>query len=198
MITMERLGLFGGTFDPPHNGHIFVAQSALDQAQLDWVLFVVAGQPWQKVGKQEVSPAEDRCHMTSLLIQSYARMSLSRAEVDRSGPSFTIDTLEEMSGEDREVFLIVGADAAAGIPSWHRASEVVSASHLLIAPRPDCAEDFRELGTLGAQYTMLDMAPVDLSSREIRRRCAGGESIDHLVPAPIGDYIKERGLYGSP
>jgi nicotinate-nucleotide adenylyltransferase len=184
---IRRLGLMGGTFDPIHLGHLVVASQAFHELELDTVLFIPAGQPWQR---PEFSPAEDRFAMTSLGAALHHGFSVSRMEIDRRGPTYTADTLETLHdfyGPDLEVFLLLGSDAAAGVPTWHRSERVTELSTIVVAQRPghDRLPNVR----------VLHAPELAVSASDIRARVRDGRPIDFLVPAEVVRYIAERGLY---
>ncbi|HUR50455.1 MAG TPA: nicotinate-nucleotide adenylyltransferase [Acidimicrobiales bacterium] len=169
-----RVGVFGGTFDPPQVGHVRAAVLAKQRADLDTVLWVVAKDPWQKAGEVRTS-AEDRFAMVRACVAALDGHQASRIELDRPGPSYTIDTLEQLraEGSASEIHLIVGQDVADTLDSWHRADDVADLCKLLV----------------------VDRDPRDVSSTEVRRRLDAGEPIDDLVPLPVMREIAERGLY---
>ena len=138
----ERLGLFGGTFDPPHVGHLVTAVNVRHELALDRVLLVVNDQPWQKLGTREITPAEDRFAMVEAAVGSVDGLEASRIEIDRGGLSFTADTLHGLEAEDavRELFVILGSDAAVGLPSWERADEVRELATVVVVERPGARE----------------------------------------------------------
>ncbi len=141
MTSPRRIGVFGGTFDPPHLGHLAVARASRDQLGLDEVRLVVAGDPWQKRDR-ELAPAWLRYELTEMLVAGEAKCTVDDREIRRQGATFSIDTIEEMLGEASEelsIYLIVGVDAAAGISLWHRANDLAALVTLTIAPRPQCA-----------------------------------------------------------
>jgi len=183
----RRLGVMGGTFDPIHLGHLVVASQAFHELELDSVMFVPAGQPWQR---PEFSPAEDRFVMTSLGAALHPGFTVSRMEIDRRGPTYTADTLEALHGfygEGLEVFLLLGSDAAAGLPTWNRSDRVIELSTVVVAHRP------------GHEHLpnvrVLHGPELAISASDIRTRVRDGRPIDFLVPAEVARYIAERGLY---
>lgn len=189
----ERLGVFGGTFDPPHFGHLAAARAASRAAALDGVVFVPAGRPWQKDGRS-VSAAEDRYRMTELAIRDdEPAFAVSRIEVDRDGPSYTVDTLESFDREERELFLILGADAAAGLHTWHRPDRICELAVLAIVNRP--GHD-RPRTSPACRCVDVAMEPVDISATEVRRRIGAGDDVHGFVPDAVAAYAAERGLYG--
>ena len=188
----EKLGVFGGTFDPPHVGHLVAAINARHELGLDRVLLVVANVPWQKVATREVSPAEDRFAMVEAAVKGVEGLEASRIELDRGGDSLTADTLEELSAGDRELFLLLGSDAAAGLPTWRRVDAVRRLATMVLVRRPG-AEDGRP--PPGWHYTIVESPLMDISSTEVRQRLADGRPLAFLVPDAVLAYIGERGLY---
>jgi nicotinate-nucleotide adenylyltransferase len=186
------LGLLGGTFDPPHVGHLALARAALAGLDLDRVVLVVANDPWQKSSHREVSPAAIRWGMVVASIEGEPGLVASDVEIGRGGPSFTIDTVAELAPDGAAVTLLLGADSAAGLDSWHRADELRRRVQVAVAARPGTTSPVPP----GWNAVALPMAPVDVSSSEIRRRCAEGEPIDHLVAPGAAALIAEHGLYG--
>ena len=166
--------MFGGTFDPPQVGHVRAAVAAQHRAELDVVLWVVSRDPWQKAGLVSAD-AEDRFAMVAACVAALDGHVASRLEMDRAGPTYTIDTLEALreEGPDVELHLVVGRDVADTIDSWHRAEDLKTVCDLVVIER----------------------SPDDVSSTEVRRRLAAGESVDDLVPLPVIREIVERGLY---
>ena len=185
-----QIGILGGTFDPPHMAHLHTAEVAYRQLGLDRVLFMPAGSPWQKSGR-EVSEPSHRWEMTRLAVEGIDYFHADDREVHRSGWTYTADTLATFPA-GVEIFLILGADAAAGLGTWHRVEEVVARARLAVAPRP--GTDLALLGGV-AKAVLLDMAPLDLSGTLIRGRVATGRSIRFLVPDAVWKYVVDRGLY---
>lgn len=185
-------GILGGTFDPPHNAHLAMARAAYTQLGLESVRLMPAGDPWQK-SDTAVTAASDRWAMTQLLAGEDDRLVADDTEIVRSGPSYTVDTLERLG--DRCV-LILGADAALGLPTWHRADEIAGLVDLAVAPRPGVTREDVE-AAVGGNVTWLVMDPVDLSSTRIRQLARSGVEFAELVPGSVAAYIKERGLYQS-
>ena len=190
---MERLGILGGTFDPVHVAHLVAAAAARDQLGLDRVLVVVAGDPWQKQGSVGASgrgPVRDGRRRD----RGRRRLEASRIEVDRAGPTYTIDTVETLlqADHDRELFLIVGSDVAASLDSWHRADDLRAAVTLAVVDREDVAPS---IPPAGWRCVRVHMPRLDVSSTDLRRRIAAGESVDFLVPPPAARVLRQRGLY---
>ncbi len=194
------IGVFGGTFDPVHNGHLVAAREVISRLGLDKLYIVVAGMPWQKVDHREITSAEDRFRMVKEAIQDLKwahlldRVEVSRMEMDRPGPSYTADTLQalhELYPED-ELVLVVGSDVAADLHTWDRVKEVATLCKLAVVTRV--------LATLPAANLGFNVVEVpipfeDVSSSDIRRRIASGDSITGMVPASVESYIREKGLY---
>lgn len=189
-----RTGILGGTFDPIHIAHLHAGETALYQAELDRVLFVPAGDPWQK-SDRVLTGASHRLEMIRLAIADIDGFGIDDRELEREGPTYTIDTLLSFP-ETEELSLILGADAALGLPSWHRWEEVVDRVSLLVVPRP--GTDAREVQTGLPEAVFLDMAVLEISGTEIREMARIGEPFRFLVPAAVHDYIEDLGLYAEP
>lgn len=192
MLADMRRGLFGGTFDPPHLGHLVMADAALDQLDVADVAWVTAGDPWQKAGST-VAPADDRLQMTALAVDGMDGMLIDDSEVRRDGPTYTVDTLEAWQADGVTAVLVVGADAAAGIPGWHRA-EAFDDVEIAVAPRPGTTHADVE-AALGRTVIWLDTPELAISATDLRRRFAVGLSTRHLVPDPVRAYAISRQLY---
>jgi nicotinate-nucleotide adenylyltransferase len=186
-----RTGILGGTFDPIHLAHLHAAETALDQGGLDRVLFMPAGQPWQK-SDRNVTDARHRLEMVRLSISDAPGFELDRREIDRDGPTYTIDTLESLPA-DEEVFLILGSDAAAGLETWHRYSDVIERAGILIAPRP--GHPAADVLVRHKSATILEMAPLGVSSTMIRKMAGEGRPYRYLVTREVHDYIRDNNLY---
>lgn len=185
-----RIGVFGGTFDPVHIGHLAVAVAARHALGLDRVLLVVANVPWQKAGTRPLTPAEDRYAMVEAAVADLDGVEASRIELDRGGPSYMVDTLEALRHDgEHDLFLILGADAAANLPTWVRADEVPNLAELVAVPRPGTAPP--------PGMRTLDVPHLDVSSSDLRARVADGRPLDVLVPSPALRVIRERGLYAG-
>jgi nicotinate-nucleotide adenylyltransferase len=195
----RRLGVMGGTFDPIHHGHLVTAEEARSQFSLDEVVFVPTGQPWMKADR-EVSPAEDRYLMTVIATSSNPHFWVSRLEIERKGPTYTVDTLqalqEEVGGEC-ELFFITGADAILEIFHWKETEEVLELAHFIAATRPgyDIARFEKEAPTSHPNVSVMDIPALAISSSDIRRRVAAGEPIRYLVPEAVQAYIEKACLY---
>ncbi|HWW44350.1 MAG TPA: nicotinate-nucleotide adenylyltransferase [Acidimicrobiia bacterium] len=191
----ERIGVLGGTFDPVHVGHLVAAGDARWALQLDRVLLVVAGDPWQKRG-QVVASARDRLALAEAAVADVDGVEASPVEVDRSGASVTADTLEELAAPGREFFLLLGADAVANMPTWRRLEETRHLATIVVIERAGDAH--AEPPGRGWRYERLSIPRLDVSSSDIRRRLAAGRPVDGLVPAPVIREIRARGLYTAP
>ncbi len=194
----RRLGVMGGTFDPIHYGHLVTAEEALVQFALDSVLFVPTGQPWMKEGR-EVSPAEHRYLMTVIATASNPRFSVSRMEVDRQGPTYTVETLRALAEEnpDAELYFITGADAMLEILHWKDPEEVLSLAHFIAATRPgyDLAHFEAEAASHHPKVSVMTIPALAISSTDIRQRVKEGRAIRYLVPEGVKSYIEKVGLY---
>jgi nicotinate-nucleotide adenylyltransferase len=190
-----RIGLFGGTFDPPHVGHLVTAVNVRHALNLDIVILMVANDPWQKSGSRDVTTAEDRFAMVEAAVSVVDGVVAGRDEIDRGGPSYTVDTLMALAEKHpgAELFTIVGDDAAAGLPSWTRVEQVAEYSQLVVVDRPGVAVD------LPKQFNWLrvESPRLEVSSTDLRSRFSDGRPLDYLVTEPVLRVIEERGLYGS-
>ena len=193
---IRRLGLFGGTFDPPHVGHLALAEWARDRLRLDLVLFVPAGRPPHK-RRSVLSPAADRLAMTRLAVRGHPAFRVSTIETRRQGPSFTVDTLGWARARfpGAQVFLLVGADSLADLPHWHEPERIVRLARLAVAARP--GRRHRVRARFGARVVELDNPGLEVSSSAIRARARAGHSIRYLVPESVERYIRRHGLYRS-
>lgn len=194
-MDVRRLAVFGGTFDPIHNGHLAMATALLDRFALDRMLFVPAGRPWQKEG---YSAAEDRWAMTVLAATTDPRFEASRMEIDRKGPTYTVDTmaiLRDFYGPDVELFFVAGVDAVLTLGSWHRAVDLAPLADVIAVPRWGFDAGTLRPGEGWPRIHLAEVPEVDVSSTEVRRRVREGVAIDDLVPAAIAAYIAEQGLY---
>ena len=185
-----RLGVFGGTFDPVHVGHLAIAHAALESIPLDRILFVPARRSPLK-DSAPVAEAEDRLAMLELAVSGEPRFSVSRAELERDGPSYTVDTLERLAGED-QLFLIVGTDAAADLGRWKSPERIAALATIAVAERPGAPAMAADRAVVA-----FDAPRLDISSRELRARAARGRSLRYLVPDAVWRYIEHRGLYRS-
>ena len=194
MPSGERIGVFGGTFDPVHIGHLAAAVNVRHALRLDRVLVVVANIPWQKADDRCVTGAEDRYAVVQAAVEGLAGIEASRLEIDRGGPSYTADTLHEL--DDRhpgaELFLVVGSDVVGELHTWERADEVGRRATLVAVARPGVT-----VKPPPPSWTMevVEVPALDVSSTDLRARVAAGRPIDVLVPAAAVHEIRERGLY---
>jgi nicotinate-nucleotide adenylyltransferase len=185
----------GGTFDPVHHGHLVAASEVAGRFALDEVVFVPTGQPWQKI-HDPVSAAEDRYLMTVIATASNPRFSVSRVDIDRPGPTYTIDTLTDLRrgfGEDVELFFITGADALEAIIGWHRAEELFELAHFVGVTRP--GHLLSDAGFPAGAVTLVEVPALAISSTECRARVGKGDPVWYLVPDGVVQYISKRGLY---
>lgn len=183
-----RLGVFGGTFDPVHVGHLAIAHAALESLPLDRVLFVIAKRSPLK-DRGPVAGEADRLRMLELAVAGEPHFAVSRAELDRDGPSYTVDTLERLSGAD-QLFLILGSDAVADFPKWKDPARIGQLATVAVAERPGAPAYLGE-----APIVTFDAPRLDISSRELRARASRGRSLRYLVPESAWKHIEARGLY---
>lgn len=196
ILARVRIGILGGTFDPPHLAHLHTGEVAYRQLELDTVLFMPAGAPWQKVGKA-VSQPEHRWAMTQLAVEDVDYFVADEREVHRPGWTYTADTLATFD-DDVEVTLILGADSARGLPTWQRADEVMARATLAVAPRPGTDREAVESALGGrAALVWLDMVPLDLSGTMIRERAIAGHPTRFLVRDAVWRYYTEANLYSG-
>jgi nicotinate-nucleotide adenylyltransferase len=185
----------GGTFDPIHHGHLVAASEVGYYFSLDEVVFVPTGRPWQKEDRK-VSSSEDRYLMTVIATASNPRFSVSRVDIDRPGPTYTIDTLRELRaerGDEAELFFITGADALSQMMSWQDADELFKLAHFVGCTRP--GHRLTGKGLPKDRISLVEIPALAISSTECRERVAAGEPIWYLVPDGIVQYIAKRGLY---
>jgi nicotinate-nucleotide adenylyltransferase len=192
----ERLGVFGGTFDPPHIGHLAVAVNVRHDLFLDRVLLVVNNVPWQKVGSREISSPEDRLAMVEAAVADVEGLEVSRIEIDAGGPSYTADTLSALLAEDpdRDLFVILGSDAAGGLLTWERVEEVRSMATVVVVERPGTAS---VPALPGWRWERVEVPSLEVSSTELRARAEQRRPLDYLVTHEVVDCIEARGLYRS-
>ena len=197
-----NIGVLGGTFDPIHNGHLLMAEEAMARLNLTMVLFVPAGQPWLKVDSP-ISAAEHRVQMVHLAIADKPYFKLSGMEIERAGPSYTVDTIAELRSqldEGDELFFILGQDNLTQLPQWKEPSRLVEMCYLVAVPRPGSpSPDLKALEAaipgVSQRVMLMDKPVIDISASVIRDRVAWGLSIHHLVPEPVSKYIRKHGLY---
>ncbi len=193
--TVARLGVLGGTFDPIHLGHLVAASEALHAFQLDRVLFVPAARPWQR---SSVTDPEDRLTMTILATASHPRFAVSRMELDRRGPTYTVDTLttlREVMGDAPAFFFILGSDALLNLGTWERVEELAGLAELIAVRRPghEIHEDVGEPSW--PLIHVIDIPQLAISAADVRARVREGRPIDYLVPGEVADFIRSKGLY---
>jgi nicotinate-nucleotide adenylyltransferase len=194
-----RIGLFGGSFDPPHSGHLALARQAFGELALDALRWIPAGRPWQKADRQLAS-AEHRAAMVALTIAGVPGQALDRREIDRDGPSYTIVTVCELAAEHpaAELVLVIGADLLSGLSSWHRWRELVSRVTIAVAAREAQAPSSpTDLAAESPRIVPLTLPRVDCSSTLIRQRVAAGLDLNGLVGEPVARYIARHALYAA-
>jgi nicotinate-nucleotide adenylyltransferase len=187
----------GGTFDPVHHGHLVAASEVARRFDLEEVIFVPTGQPWQK-SNDPVSPAEDRYLMTVIATASNPRFSVSRVDIDRQGPTYTIDTLHDLRerfGPNAELFFITGADALEAILDWHRAEELFGLAHFVGVTRP--GHHLSDIGFPDGTVSLVEVPALAISSTDCRARVQAGNPVWYLVPDGVVQYISKRKLYGE-
>ncbi len=196
-----RLGVFGGTFDPPHLGHLVVAEGAREQLGLERVLFIPAGQPWMKAG-QAVSPAFHRLEMTRLAIQGHPAFQLVDWEVAREGPSYTVETLEQLHRQEpsAELFCILGEDSLRELPRWRDPQRLIELCVLATYRRPgseglQLAELEDQVPGVSHRVLFLEGPLIGISATDLRHRAAQGRSLRYLVPSQVEAYIRQHRLY---
>jgi nicotinate-nucleotide adenylyltransferase len=193
-VGLTRLGLFGGTFDPPHNAHLALARAALFELQLDALHWIPAGHPWQKT--RTITDAVHREAMLRATIQGEPRFVLDRIELDRAGPSYTLDTVKALlAGHAKaQLFLIIGADQYAGLHTWRGWQELLGLVTLAVANRPGLMPAV-DAEVLRAPHRVVPLPMLDISATDIRARVARGLPIDSLVPPAVASYIQQHALY---
>jgi nicotinate-nucleotide adenylyltransferase len=204
--ALNRLGVMGGTFDPVHHGHLVAASEVQSMFDLDEVVFVPTGEPWQKAGtpresvspREEVSPKEHRYLMTVIATASNPRFSVSRVDLERPGPTFTIDTLRDLReehGKDVDLFFITGADALAQILTWKDADALFELAHFVGVTRP--GHTLSGAGLPQQRVSLLEVPAMAISSTDCRARVQAGEPVWYLVPDGVVQYIAKHRLYRS-
>jgi len=200
-VNVVRIGFFGGTFDPPHNGHLRIAQKAIEQLGLEEVNFAPTRTPPHK-RDQTITPIAHRVEMTRLAIQGNPRFLMSYIDVDREGPTYSVDAvkiLREGWHESTEIYFLMGMDSLANILTWHEPAELIQLCKLAVLARPGFIAPMDELEQklpgLRERTVFVDAPPVEISATEIQRRVHAGESIKDLVPINVAEYIRLTGLY---
>lgn len=191
-MSKIRLGVMGGTFDPIHYGHLVAASEAASAFELDKVLFVPTGEPWQK---QTITDAEHRLAMTKLAIAGNSLFEISTVDVRRAGPTFTIDTLRDIheSNPEADVFFITGADSIAQIDSWKDSSQIWPLAHFVGVTRPGHSLEVPK--SAAGEVSLLEIPALAISSTDIRARVESGKPIDYLLPNSVIDYIHANHIY---
>jgi nicotinate-nucleotide adenylyltransferase len=191
----SKVGLFGGTFDPPHVGHLVTAVNVRHELGLDVVVLMVANVPWQKHSTRAITPAEDRYAMVEAAVRNVTGLVPGRHEIDVGGNSYTADTLAILADEypDAELFTIVGDDAAAQLHTWERSDEVVRRSRLVVVDRPGAPVEL----DASVGWIHVEVPRLDVSSTDLRARFSDGRPLDYLVTDPVLDVIEERSLYAA-
>jgi nicotinate-nucleotide adenylyltransferase len=188
-----RIGLFGGTFDPPHVGHLVTAVNVRHALSLDAVVLMVANSPWQKWGTRDITAAEDRLAMVQAAVADVDRLVAADDEIGRGGPSFTADTLVTLAARypGASLFTIVGDDAAAGLTTWERHEEVAARSQLVVVDRPGSPV----MPPAEFDWLRVEIPRLEVSSTDLRERVRDGRPLDYLVTEPVLDIIAARQLY---
>ena len=189
-----KLGVFGGTFDPIHTGHLILAEVAREQLQLERVLFVPAGDPWRKADR-DITPAAVRLEMVRLAVADNPGFVVDDCEVVREGPSYTVDTLQHLHrrAPEDELFLILGGDALADLPNWRDPAGIAVEAKIAVVPREGVGMPW--LPFPASRLQRVEMPYIGISSTAVRRRSQRGLSIRYLVPPIVEAYIREKGLY---
>ena len=201
----QRIGMFGGAFDPPHHAHVALAQAAVEQLELDRLLVFPTGQAWHKA--RALSPAQHRLAMTRLAFAHLPAVTVDDRELHRSGPTYTVDTLTELRSQwpQAQLWLVLGADHARALPSWSRWQQIRELAIISIASRDDLTLDqveflpeIPDIQPPGGGFVRLHMPAMPVSATEIRQRVATGQRIDHLVAPGVARYIEQHHLYLAP
>lgn len=201
-MSLMDVGVLGGTFDPVHVGHMAIAEAAMGSLGLYRVIFVPVGQPWLKP-EREITLGEHRVAMIRLAAAPNPSFVVSAVDMERRGPSYTVDTLADVKREldtEANLYFILGMDALAELPSWREPQRIVEMCNLVAARRPGCDDSVvagleKSLPGVSGRVTVLDNPLIDISSSEIRKRVAAGLSIDGMVSEKVARYIAEKGLY---
>lgn len=200
-MARKGLGILGGTFDPVHMGHLHMAEAVYERMQLEQIMFIPAYVAPHKVGL-DFAPAEERFRMTQLAVEPYSQFVVSDIELRRSGVSYTIDTVRELSKiyADRELYFIIGADSVVQLHTWNNIYDLLELATFVAAGRPGYEGVMEQVvATLGAEaakrIVLLDTPEYDISSTDIRTRIRSGQSLAGLVPSDVEEYIRSHGLY---
>jgi nicotinate-nucleotide adenylyltransferase len=199
---LERIGVLGGTFDPVHLGHIAMAGSAIEALGLVKVILVPAGLPMSKVNRR-VTPADDRLEMLRLAVKDRPGLMVSTIEIERPGPSYTVDTLTALRGQmgdAAELYFILGWDSLSQLPEWRGPDRLIKMCRLAAVPRPGCPRPDMELlesriPGISKRVIFLEKPFLDISATQIKEMASRGEKINHLVPGPVAVYIEKHKLY---
>lgn len=200
-MSIARLGVYGGTFDPPHLGHLILAETAADSLGLDLVLFVPAADPPHKAAQDIRSPVAHRVAMVEQAIAGNRRFALSRVDVDRPGPHYTVDMLRLLRTEypRSELVLLIGADSLRDLPTWSRPDELITLATLGVMPRPGVGPDVAALEQRipGVDWRIrwIDAPLIDVAATDLAQRIAEGRSVRYQLPDAVCDYIQEHSLY---
>jgi len=197
-----KVGVLGGTFDPVHRGHIAMAEEAKASLGLDEMLLIPAGHPMSKT-TYRITPAQHRLAMLRLAVADKPHLKVSTMELERPGPTYTLDTLIELKkqyGDKAGIYFILGWDSLAQLPEWHEPGRIIEMCYLVAAPRPGFPSPGREdmekkLPGISGKVIFMDKPQMDISASSIREMAAGGKAIDKLVPGPVAEYIKKNKLY---
>ena len=189
----QRIGVFGGTFDPPHRGHLAVAQVARKNLRLDHVMLVVANDPWKKSPEREVTPAADRLALVQALAQGEDGVVVSDMEIRRGGPSYTVVTLRELAAAHlgAELFLIIGRDLVDDFASWHESVAIGHLATIVVVDRPGYVTDAQR------DWKVLVVPPMEVSSTQLRDQLRAGDDVSGDIPSAVLAEIRQRGLYGT-
>ncbi len=192
----RRIGVLGGTFDPPHVGHLVTAVNVRHLLDLDVVLMVVANEPWQKVGSRVITPASHRLDLVSAAVRDVEGVEASDIEVRRGGPSYSVDTMTQLRAEHprAELFLILGADAAAELHTWRRPAELAASCRLVVVDRPGAVTRLPE----GFDGLRVEVPRLEVSSTDLRARAVDGRPLRFLVPDQVISLVRDLDLYRDP
>ena len=197
-----RLGVLGGTFDPVHLGHLVLAERAREQLELDKVLWLPAGDPWRKADRQ-VAEAKHRMEMVRRAIDGVGEFELSTLEIEREGPTYTVETLAALKERypEGDLFFLLGQDALADVPNWHDPERLIALATMAVAARGEERRSLAALDrlvpSLSGRVTWIEMPHLEISATELRRRAAAGQSLRYVTPGAVARYIKEQRLYGA-